>query len=132
MTRLFLLESATHADPQVARWFDEHAGALGALAKHWYGVVRSCGADVTETLHDGQPTACVQGAALAYVDVFTSHVNLGFFQGAYLPDPESLLTGTGKHMRHVKLRPDTPVDGAALTALIESAYRDLKQQLQSR
>ena len=38
-----------------------------------------------------------------YVNVFTSHVNVGFFQGASLPDPARLLQGNGKFMRHVKL-----------------------------
>jgi hypothetical protein len=40
--------------------------------------------------------------------VFTAHVNVGFFRGAELSDPNGLLQGTGKFMRHVKLRPGAP------------------------
>jgi hypothetical protein len=46
-------------------------------------------------------------APFGYVNVFASHVNVGFFCGASLPDSARLLQGTGKFMRHVKLRPGT-------------------------
>jgi hypothetical protein len=92
-------------------------------------VVRGCGVDVREILHDGQPTACVSGAAFAYVDAFTAHVDVGFFHGAALADPARLLEGTGRFMRHVKLRPGRDVDAAALMALIEAAYNDVRQRL---
>jgi len=99
------------------------------MARRWFEALRRCGDDVREVLHDGQPTACVDGAAFAYVGVFTAHVNVGFFQGAELPDPGGLLEGSGKFMRHVKLRPDAEADAAALAALIEAAYADVKQRL---
>jgi hypothetical protein len=40
-------------------------------------------------------------APFGYVNVFTSHVNVGFFHAATLPDPDGLLQGTGKFMRHL-------------------------------
>ncbi|MCB9518451.1 MAG: DUF1801 domain-containing protein [Gemmatimonadales bacterium] len=60
--------------------------------------MRACGDDVTELLHDGHPTACVGDAAFGYVNVFTAHVNVGFFHGADLDDPAHLLEGTGRRM----------------------------------
>ena len=69
-------------------------------------------------------------APFGYVNVFTSHVNVGFFQGAALPDPDHLLQGTGKFMRHVKLKPGTPTNDAALNALIEAAYSDIKARVE--
>jgi hypothetical protein len=109
----------------------EHSGELGAIAQHWFEIIRGCGDDVRELLHDGHPTACVADAAFAYVNAFTAHVNVGFFRGAELADPHGLLEGTGKFMRHVKLRPDNDVDAAALRKLIETAYRDMKVRLQA-
>jgi hypothetical protein len=41
------------------------------------------------------------------------------------------LEGTGKFMRHVKLRPEVDVDTAALTELIETAYTNMKRRLQA-
>ena len=107
----------------------EHAGELGAIAQRWFEVMRDCGDDVRELLHDGYPTACVADAAFAYVNAFRAHVNVGFFRGAEIADPEGLLEGSGKLMRHVKLRPDGDVNTAALTRLIEAAYADMRARL---
>jgi hypothetical protein len=93
--------------------------------------MRACGADVRELLHDGHPTACVDDAAFGYVNAFRAHVNVGFFHGAVLADPAGLLEGTGKRMRHVKLRRGEHVDAAALSGLIAAAYRDIRVRLGS-
>ena len=109
-----------------------HSDELGAIAKYWFDVMRDCGADVRELLHDGHPTACVADAAFAYVNSFTAHVNVGFFRGAELPDSNGLLEGTGKFMRHVKLRPEGGVDSAALLELANTAYTDMKGRLKAQ
>ena len=107
----------------------EHSGELGAIAQRWFEVLRDCGDDVRELLHDGHPTACVSDAAFGYVNAFKAHVNVGFFRGAELSDPNGLLEGAGKFMRHVKLRPEHEVNAAALMKLIEAAYIDMKERL---
>lgn len=91
--------------------------------------MRGCGADVRELLNDGHPTACVGDAAFGYVDAFSAHVNVGFFFGAALDDPAGLLEGSGKRMRHVKLRWARPVNADALSELIVAAYRDIRLRL---
>jgi hypothetical protein len=107
----------------------QRTGALGEIAKHWFEVIRKCGDDVQEVLHDGHPTACVADAAFAYVNAFKAHVNVGFFHGAELADPAGLLEGTGKFMRHVKLNPGSAFDAMALSELIGAAYTDMKGRL---
>jgi hypothetical protein len=129
MNRLFLLPSAVKRDPAIETWMHDHSDDLGAIALRWFEVMRACGDDVRELLHDGHPTACVGAAAFAYVNAFTAHVNVGFFRGAELADPDGLLEGTGKFMRHVKLARDRRVDAKALTTLIETAYADMKERL---
>ena len=131
MTQLFRFPSAVRRDPRIDAWMHEHAGELGAIAQRWFEVMRGCGDDVRELLHDGHPTACVGDAAFAYVNAFTAHVNVGFFRGAELSDPSGLLEGAGKSMRHVKLRPEREVDAAALKKLIETAYTDMKRRLKA-
>src|SRR5436190_11761509 len=105
---LMRFPGAVRRDPAVEAWF-ARGDALRGFALPWFERMRACGADVRELLHDGYPTACVEDAAFAYVGAFTAHVNVGFFQGAGLPDPADLLQGTGKRMRHVKLRWGDPV-----------------------
>src|ERR1043165_7745879 len=115
---LFRFSTASRRDPAIEGWMREHPGELGKIARRWFEVMRSRGDDVRELLHDGHPTACVGDAAFAYVNAFKAHVNVGFFCGTELPDPAGLLEGSGKFMRHVKLRPGVAVDEAALQALI--------------
>jgi hypothetical protein len=129
-TELFRLNGAVERDPAIDGWLKEHAGELGAIAQKWFEVMRKCGDEVRELLHDGCPTACLRDAAFGYVNVFTSHVNVGFFQGSSLPDPARLLQGTGKFMRHVKLKPRTATNVAALSRLIEAAYSDIKARVE--
>ena len=130
-TQLLRFDGTLEHDPAIDAWFKEHAGELGAIAHRWFEVMRKCGDEVRELLHDGCPTACLGDAAFAYVNVFTSHVNVGFFQGAALPDPARLLQGTGKFMRHVKLRPGTATNAAALSRLIHAAYSDIKARVEN-
>jgi hypothetical protein len=87
---LFRLKGAVERDPAIDGWMKEHAGELGAIAQKWFEVMRKSGDEVRELLHDGCPTACLGDAAFGYINVFTSHVNIGFFQGASPPDPGSL------------------------------------------
>jgi hypothetical protein len=129
-TELFRLNGTVEQDPAIEAWMKEHAGELGAIARQWFEVMRKCGDEVRELLHDGCPTACLGDAAFAYVNVFRSHVNVGFFQGAALPDPAHLLQGTGKFMRHVKLRTGAATNAVALSRLIGAAYEDIKARVE--
>jgi hypothetical protein len=102
---------------------------LGSIAQDWFAKMRECGGDVRELIHDGCPVVCIEDAPFAYVNVFRSHVNVGFFHGAALQDPAGLLEGNGKRMRHVTLKPGAEVDSSALRALITMAYLDIKERI---
>ncbi len=130
MDSLFHFPAAVPRDPAVDAWMKARPGDLGALAERWFAVMRGCGPDVRELLHDGHPTACVTDAAFGYVNAYRAHVNVGFFRGAELPDPDGLLEGTGRFMRHVKLAPERSVDEPALRRLIEAAYADMRRRLE--
>jgi hypothetical protein len=129
-SKLLRFNGALARDPAIDAWMKQHAGELGSIAHHWFEVMRNCGDEVRELLHDGCPVACLGDAPFGYVNVFTSHVNVGFFHGASLPDPARLLQGTGKFMRHVKLRRGMPTNAAALRRLIDAAYSDIKARVE--
>jgi hypothetical protein len=130
-TEFLRFNGAVQRDPAIDAWMKAHTGELGAIAHQWFEVMRSCGDEVRELLHDGCPVACLGDAPFGYVNVFTSHVNVGFFHGAALPDPARLLQGSGKFMRRVKLRPETPTETAALSQLIDAAYSDIKARIEN-
>jgi hypothetical protein len=130
-TDLLRFNGAVERDPAIDAWMKEHGGELGAIAREWFEVMRKCGDEVREILHDGCPVACFGDVPFGYVSVFTSHVNVGLFHGAALPDPARLLQGTGTFMRRVKLRPGTARDAASLSRLIETAYSHIKARVEN-
>lgn len=129
MKGIFWFPGTVERHPAVEAWLDERPQELGAIARTWFQQMRDCGPDVRELMHDGAPTACVEGAAFGYVNVFRAHANVGFFHGAELEDPTGLLEGTGKRMRHVTIRPGVALDGVALSRLIAAAYADMRARL---
>jgi hypothetical protein len=131
MNQLLRFSGSVKRDPAIDAWMRPQRGELGTIAKYWFEVMRECGDDVRELLHDGHPTVCVGDAAFAYVNAFKAHVNVGFFRGAEIADPKGLLEGTGKFMRHVKLRPDRNFNARALTKLIDAAYTDMKERVRA-
>ena len=130
MSRFLRGYGSVSRDPAIDAWFEDQLLPLAAIAHYWFTRMRGCGVDVRELLHDGHPIACVDDAPFGYVDAFTAHVNVGLFRGAELPDPTVLREGSGRFMRHVKVRPGEPIDDAALAALVESAYRDMRRRVQ--
>jgi hypothetical protein len=130
MSTLFRFASAVRRHPEVEAWFSAD-DPLRQQVLAWFERLRASGDDVRELLHDHHPTACVEDAAFAYVDAFAAHASIGFYEGASLPDPSGLLEGTGKRMRHVKLRWAQPVDEAALAALIVAAHGDMRRRVES-
>ena len=131
MNCILRFPEAVVRDPAIDVWLSEQAEELGSIARKWFRAMRECGDDVRELMHDGCPVACVKDAAFGYVNVFKAHMNVGFFFGAELEDPTGLLEGSGKRMRHVKLRPDAAIDPAALSALIDAAYDDIRGRLKA-
>lgn len=129
MSAFLRFDGGQERDPAIAAWFEERTDELGAIARHWFDKMKACGDDVLEVLHDGCPTALVEDAGFAYVNAFTAHVNVGFFRGAEFTDPAGLLEGTGRFMRHVKLRPGHEIGSTALERLIDHSYVDIKARL---
>ena len=130
-TELLRFNGAVERSAAIDVWFKEQTGELGAIAHKWFEVMRKCGDEVRELFHDGCPVACLGDAPFGYVNVFTAHVNVGFFHGASLPDPDRLLQGNGKSMRHVKLKSGVAVSDVALSNLINAAYTDIKARVEN-
>lgn len=129
MDDLFRFPSARRNDPAVEGWLAAQPAELGAIARYWFNQLRRCDPDIRELIHDGCPVACIGEVAFAYVNAFKAHVNLGFFQGASLDDPFSLLEGAGKRMRHVKLKAGVESDTMAINQLVEDACAGLKRRI---
>lgn len=129
MDPLLTFTGAVKRDERIDEWFEKKPAALSSLVRPWFERMRACGDDVLELMHDGMPTACVGEVPWACVNVFSAHANVGFFYGAELSDRAGWLEGSGKRMRHVKLKPGAQIDNAALGKLVDAAYADVHKRI---
>jgi hypothetical protein len=66
-TELLQFNGAVKRDPAIDAWMRAHAGELGAIARQWFEVMRKCGDEVRELLHDDYPVVCLGDAPFGYV-----------------------------------------------------------------
>lgn len=108
-------------DEEVQAFFDEVPERHRETVEAARALVLKCHPDAEETLKWNQPTYVVGGENRFYLAHYAEHVNLGFHEGASVDDPDGLLSGTGKAMRHVKLASPDDLDDPDLRALVERA-----------
>lgn len=120
--------NAVPRDPRIDAYARSVEGPLGETIARLTALVRRTVPAHDEVVVHGAPQFCIGGMPFCYVVGYSKHVNLGFCDGAALPDPAGLLEGTGKTMRHVKVRPDGETPLAALSQLIASAARRVRER----
>lgn len=112
-----LLSYLAPYDPHVARLalalrevvLDEAPGALESLVN---GYAVAIGFSFTgKPMKDG----------FCHIVVYSSHVNLGFNHGAELPDPQRLLAGSGKQIRHITLHNEADLEHQHLRRFLQAA-----------
>jgi hypothetical protein len=97
--------------------------ALRKIVRELKAFLKATVPDATETRNAwGVPTFEVIHPFCIYM-VGKNHVTLGFHSGALLSDPLGLLQGTGKNMRHVKLRTLEDLKHPGLKQLIAVAAK---------
>jgi hypothetical protein len=100
---------------------------LAAIAKRLRAMIRAVDANTVETVRLGDNAATYgvgprkMSDGYAYIMPMRGYVNLGFYQGALLADPEKLLEGTGKGLRHVKIRTLAEANHPPVRALVAAA-----------
>jgi hypothetical protein len=105
-----------------ASWLSPLPDPQGKLATHLRELIFATAPEVVEAIKWRRPCYGTKpGGLICYLHATKTHVNLGFEKGASLPDPEHLLEGTGKNMRHIKLRPDHDIDDSVISALLRQA-----------
>jgi len=86
-------------------------------------LVRTIAPNLAEEMKYGMPSYTKENHTVVYIMPAADHVNLGFYDGVELDDPKKLLEGTGKRLRHVKVRTLPEAKSPALLALLEEAVR---------
>ena len=105
MDDLLRFSSAVRRDPQIEAWFSNFADPFRLMTRTGLSACAAAAPMSASCCTTAVPCACVEDAPFGYVNAFKAHASVGFYCGAMLADPADLLEGTGKRMRHVKLRP---------------------------
>jgi hypothetical protein len=125
-SRRYRYRGTLRHDPAIDAYIRSVKGEIGAVVARLVALVRSSVPGRDELRVHGAPQFCIEGEPFCYVVGYAKHVNLGFCDGASLPDPDGLLEGTGKAMRHVKIRPGATFPGGTLSRMVQEAARRVR------
>ncbi len=93
------------------------------LVRELRKLVRKIAPNLAEQMKYGMPSYTKENHTVVYIMPAADHVNLGFYDGVDLDDPKKLLEGTGKRLKHVKVRRMHEARSPALRALVQEAVR---------
>ena len=96
------------------------------LTEQLRSIVKKVLPEIEETVKWGNITYLLNGENLAWIIVYDEHVDLGFFRGTELNS--KLLEGTGKNLRHIKIKNKNELNEAEITRLLEKAAELEKTQ----
>ena len=100
-----------------------------AISRTLRAMVKSAMPEANEILfashnHIGYALSESMRDRICYICPMKDYVRLGFMFGTHLDDPNQLLVGTGKRLRHVKVRSVQEASNPALERLVEAAWAD--------
>jgi hypothetical protein len=105
-------------------WIDAYvkkAGELAGVAKTVRALVKKTAAGCEEYVSPWKTPAFDSNGPLCVFVLGKEHLSLAFLRGAKVPDPEKMLEGKGKGVRHVKLRSVADVKRPGVKRLILEA-----------
>ena len=97
------MDKSETTDLRVEQFFDRIPAPLAGLAVSLRAIVKAAAPQAREEFKWGQP-CYTQNGMLCYIRPAKAHLTFGFYKGAGLSNHEGLLEGTGKGLRHVKVR----------------------------
>ena len=105
-------------------WLDEQPATQRQLIRDIRDAIIASGHNFTEGIKWGTPGYWLPEISrrnIVYIVPHTNYVRLGFFNGATMPDPENLLEGTGKKLRHIKVYEVNTDNREALTKYVRAS-----------
>ncbi len=114
------------------KWIDKYVAQkraeLGDVAQALRRLMKKLVPGTTESVNPWKIPTFESNGPMCFFTVGKNHVTFGFLRGTSLPDPAKLLEGTGKNLRHVKLRTLEDLREPALKKLILAAARLNKKE----
>lgn len=125
----------THGDSPFEAILGDRSPAVASVALRLRELIASVHPGATEVVWQREGSAgygfgpAKMSQHYAYLRPFAAHVGLGFFHGVDLDDPAGRLEGSGKRLRHVKVRTLDEADDPELRALLERAVEERRTAL---
>lgn len=112
-------------------WIDEYVAQKGAelgdVAQGLRRLMKELVPSTTESVNPWKIPTFESNGPMCFFTIAKKHITFGFL-GTSLPDPANLLEGTGKNLRHVKLRTKEDLRAPGLKKLILAAARLNKKE----
>ena len=114
-------------DPQLLGFLEAYDRPISNLALALREIILEEAPDASESIYQVYTVAIWFGFSGKMKDMFcyiatnSKHVNLGFPRGAALPDPNRVLEGEGKTMRHIKLASERDLERPFVRRYIQAA-----------
>jgi hypothetical protein len=113
-------------DKEIEDFLNLYSREVRELALAARELILSAMPGVTEKFYPGYKSIAYSASTKmadqgVYIAPLKDRVNLGFYRGTELPDPAGMLEGTGKLLRHIKLKRAEDLQNPALRALLEAA-----------
>lgn len=115
------MKAIEHGGPWIDKYLERKPEELGKVAQDLRRLMKKAVPGCKETVNPWKMPTFESNGPMCYFSIGARHVTFGFLRGTSLPDPAGLLEGTGKNLRHVKLRGSSDVKNPALRRLVEAA-----------
>ena len=124
--------------PDFQTFLDHKSGSLIELYHDVRSFLLEIKPDANELLYHTHALTSVYslseklGHAYCHIPIYSGHLNLGFNRGAILPDPDGVLQGTGKWIRHIPVRKPTDYRNNQVRHLVEAAIKVAQEDLEGK
>ena len=106
-----------------ADWRSDQSKQNQALIAELEKLIKSIAPHLETTVKWGQGCWLNKDNPVMYIHTEADYVQLGFYNGSALDDPDSLLKGNGKFVRHLRIEDKVDVDRVAFTKLIKQVLK---------
>src|SRR6267142_601006 len=118
-------------DPQLLGFLEAYDRPIADLALALREIILDEVPDASESIYQVYTVAIWFGFSgkmkdmFCYITTSTAHINLGFPRGTALPDPNHVLEGDGKTMRHIKFASERDLERPFVRRYIQAAIEQV-------
>lgn len=107
---------------QVEEYIESLSSPQREIARNIRKIIKETFPAIKENFKWNQPSYDYNGS-ICYIAAFEDHVDVGFFRGAHMDDPNHILKGTGKQLRHLKVRKLEDINKVVIKEFVKEAVK---------